>query len=455
MRRLPPFLPEPFGAEDARWLADQGFNSARLGLMYEAVEPELDTYDDQYIGRMVEYSRLLADHGFFNTIDFHQDSFARLFGGDGFPSWAVANAPDLEERWAHLAVAFDQIDCGLLKFMLQMEFNPILRRSWDHFWSNAELENGRGLQDQFIRACAHVLSAFSSEQARLIGYSPLNEPVVGNLVAPLGDHIAAQRGPFYQRWLDAARKVDPDGLVYLFSDILTVAGNGKPDPVNVRHLAHSVVDENIGFERHHYNGSFGGGDPVSQRAQYEEDEELAREVGLPFVVNEFSASDNDSNTARDVDYAGELFLSWMMWSYYPEGEICCSDSGLLLDDSLPASDDNVKPGKADALVTPYPQAVAGTPLSFHFDRDTATMSLEYSTEAADARLRSDAATVIFVPRRVYPTGYRVEVEGARVISDPTAPWVELLANDTSLLVSVRITGRSGSFVALPSEYKRP
>lgn len=154
---------------------------------------------------------------------------------------------------------------------------------------------------------------------------------------------------------------------------------------------------------------------------------------------------------RDVDFAGERFTSWMWWSYYAEGAICCSGSGVVKDDTLPISDDNVKPGLADALIVPYPQAIAGAPRSSRFDRGSRTLRLSYATRPVGKRLAAGARTVVFVPRRQYPTGYTVAASGARVVSGPTSPWVELVNRPGRHAVTVTIAPASGSSVQLPSE----
>lgn len=447
MRRLPPFEPTPFSEADVVWLADQGFNSMRLGIMYEAVEPQLGVYDDAYIGRMVELNRLLQSHGFHNTVDFHQDVFSRKFNGDGFPEWANPVEPELEAIWKQVAdtSAFQEADN---KYFWQASLNPVERKAWDYFWTNKQLPNGQGLQDQFIAAWSHVADAFSDDQELLLGYSPINEPLSGNCVLPLCNHIVEQRVPFFQRWLDAVRKVDADRMVFLGSYIWFAGGEGHDHAENTKYIASTLKDGNIGIEQHNY--AFGD----AQIAQYVDDAALSLETNVPVVVNEFGAGFGPAaKSGKDADLANERFMSWMLWSYYPEGEICCPDSGFLTDDTQPASDANAKPELADALIMPYPQAVAGTPGAYGYDREARTLRFEYSTEAVGAALAADATTVVFVPRRVYPTGYEVAVTGARVLSEPTSPWVVLANDPGAASVTVEITPATGSSVQLPSEYR--
>jgi hypothetical protein len=47
-----PLTASAFDERDGAWLAANGFNSVRLGVMWAAVEPTRGTYDDAYLARM-------------------------------------------------------------------------------------------------------------------------------------------------------------------------------------------------------------------------------------------------------------------------------------------------------------------------------------------------------------------------------------------------------------------
>ena len=52
-----------------------------------------------------------------------------------------------------------------------------------------------------------------------------------------------------------------------------------------------------------------------------------------------------------------------------------------------------------------------------------------------------APTDIFVPKRHYPSGYRVDVTGGRVVSDPNAPHLLVRARPgTTVTVTLTPTG---------------
>ena len=74
------------------------------------------------------------------------------------------------------------------------------------------------------------------------------------------------------------------------------------------------------------------------------------------------------------------------------------------------------------LARPYPQAVAGTPLSFSFDRPERRFELVYTTRRASGKGRfRRGLTDVFIPKLHYRRGYRASVNGRRrPLASPTA-----------------------------------
>ncbi|HEY9216518.1 MAG TPA: cellulase family glycosylhydrolase, partial [Phenylobacterium sp.] len=86
------FVGRPFPLEQADEhlgrLASWGFNCLRLLTTWEAVEhagPGL--YDQAYLDYFAEVCRRAGEHGFYVFVDFHQDVWSRMTGGDGAPGW--------------------------------------------------------------------------------------------------------------------------------------------------------------------------------------------------------------------------------------------------------------------------------------------------------------------------------------------------------------------------------
>ena len=89
--KFAPYTPAAggFGADDAQYLASQGFNVLRTGLIYKGLEPTIGVYDDNYLALTADTIDISAQNGLYTLLDFHQDMYNDLFQGEGFPDWAV------------------------------------------------------------------------------------------------------------------------------------------------------------------------------------------------------------------------------------------------------------------------------------------------------------------------------------------------------------------------------
>ena len=89
--KVPPYEPSAagFGDDDAAFLAANGFNAMRVGVIWAAVEPQPGQYDDGYLDSIADTVHTLAAHGIVSILDFHQDLYNEKFQGEGAPAWAV------------------------------------------------------------------------------------------------------------------------------------------------------------------------------------------------------------------------------------------------------------------------------------------------------------------------------------------------------------------------------
>jgi hypothetical protein len=86
------FIGRPFPLADAdehfSRLRAWGFNVLRLLTTWEAVEHKgPNEYDTQYIDYYAELCKMANDYGMYVFVDFHQDVWSRMTGGDGAPCW--------------------------------------------------------------------------------------------------------------------------------------------------------------------------------------------------------------------------------------------------------------------------------------------------------------------------------------------------------------------------------
>src|SRR5207244_10883791 len=135
-----PYFPAAigFGDDDATFLAGEGYDVVRVGVIYAGVEPQPGVYDDAYLGQIADTVDTVARHGIVSVLDFHQDMYNERFAGEGWPDWAVQddglpNQPNL---------GFPGNYVGM----------PAVQRAFDHFWANDPGPDGVGLQDRYAAA---------------------------------------------------------------------------------------------------------------------------------------------------------------------------------------------------------------------------------------------------------------------------------------------------------------
>ena len=415
-----PFYTDVVDDQGARFLADEGFNAAREGIIWEGLEPQPGQYDATYVGKLAALNETLGNYGIRTLLDLHQDAWSAhtatgpLGFGDGAPQWATPH--------------------------------PGLLDDFQSFWDNDNAPDGRPLQAHFTDALKQIARSPLGTSSNVLGYDPFNEPYAGTKSAcvpftPCPAFESGELAAFYRAAIAAIRQVD--GRHVIFPE--GVAQNGVIPPT-----LPPFNDPQTAFNFHYYcpmTQLSSQSNPI-EAAYCTADEQhglgnfeaYARKLGVPAILSEFGGSAPADDLHRVVQAAGGQFLSWTQWAYQNDFK----------DPSQPFSEANANQQELDALVVPYPQAIAGTPGTWNFDYASNVMTLSYQASAIPgARLNPGAPTRIFVPERKYPTGYAVSVTGARVVSGPTDPWVQLSAPAPGATVTVTIRPRTGSFTQTP------
>ncbi len=434
-----------FGADDARWLSRNGFNTIRLGIIYKGLQPKPPSrsgdhrYRRGYVRSIAKTESQLAKRGIFSLLDFHQDLFNERFQGEGWPDWQVLDDGFPSEPQAG--------------FPGNYLVNQGLQRAFDNFWADTPVE-GTGLQSLYAKAWRRIAAKFR-ERPYVAGYDLLNEPWPGSAFGPDGCLATAgcmsfdttTLGPFDERMVAAIRGVDPETLIF-YEPLVTFdfgADSQLPD----------TGDPEAGFSFHVYclPGALGGPgsgpacEPLEDLAISNADKQSNETGDVPFLT-EFGATDDLEAIARIVRLADKHMVSWQEWHYCDCADPTTSGPGvqsLVVDPSKPPRGDNVKRDKLAVLERPYPRAVAGTPRSYGFDPETKRFDLVYTTAAPRGqglgkRLDRDLLTEVFVPKIQYPDGYAVQVSGADVVSKPNARILRL-ERRRSDTVTVAVTPR--------------
>ena len=406
VQKFPPVAPASvgFGADDARFLHDEGFNAVRLGVVFGAVMPRPGVVDHSYVDSIASTVRALARERIFTLLDFHQDGYGPAVHGNGFPEWAtltdgLPNPPD--------------------PFPTYYVTNPALQRAFDNFWANAPGPDGVPLQTHYAEAVRVVAGSVAAEPY-VLGYDLMNEPWPGSDWSSCRTGCPALESslmvPFANRMTTAIRSVDREHFV--FTEPFVLFNFGSTDTS----LSGLGAPQN-GLSFHVYAASPAANDAVMDHAL------AAGTRGDALLATEFGATSDTATIRRLVDAFDRRFLPWMFWSY---------DENLVRNLNVAPTGDNVRISTADALVRPSPLATNGTPITVSFDADTGAYDFSYATtrpdgHAADPKYR----TSLLLPHRVYPDGYTVAVTGATV---RTCSTTLVLRNDPGAAnVTVHVT----------------
>ncbi|MFG2442819.1 cellulase family glycosylhydrolase [Nocardia fluminea] len=423
---VPPDTAEGFTAADATWLAEHGFNGARIGTLWVGVTPDAPgVVDPTYLERWDRVVGQLAANQIWTQFDFHQDQWNETYGGEGAPHWALRRpAP------------FDSLPPITPEFPWGY-WTPEQAVLWDNFWADRD-----GVQDGWAAALRAVARRWR-DQPYSMGYDVINEPWAGTeyadcAVTGCAEHYRTELQPAMERARAAIRQVDPTGLIWYEPQQLA---SGRDIPT----FYEPVDDEQVGYSWHNYCPQIflqSQGLPladVEACADYSHEAhrralQQSDRMGAVGMMSEFGATDNVRALAIDTDAADRNFGSWMHWAYKTWNDPTTADTN----QGLFASDgdlDSVKPDKLRVLVRTYPQATAGIPRALSFDSETGDFHYAY-----DPRPASDAPTEIFVSPLHYPNGAQITVEGGSATSPGRGNRIQITA-DGSGPVSVTIRDR--------------
>lgn len=98
--KMDPYIPSQGAFDPENSLNEQdilnlqswGINFVRLGVMWEAVERTKGVYDTNYLQQIDALITRLGEAGIYTLVDMHQDVFARIMCGEGFPDFYAKEA---------------------------------------------------------------------------------------------------------------------------------------------------------------------------------------------------------------------------------------------------------------------------------------------------------------------------------------------------------------------------
>jgi endoglycosylceramidase len=415
-----------FDNDDAAFLAANGFNAVRVGIIWSDLEPEPGVFDAAYLNSVEQTVQTLGNNGIYSIIDFHQDAYSSAFGGEGAPAWAT------ETNGASNVS---------LPFPYNEFFDPAETQAWDSFWSNADAPNGLGLEDNYSQMLEYVANAFNGNPD-VAGFELMNEPSPGS--ETLGTLFGSpsfdtqELNPFYDQGADAIRAADPSTPIFYEPNVLFSTGVptqlGTVDATGTVFSFHDYCEFDLGPL-----GCIPNVGNIADNAV-----NYADAQGIPAFMTEFGASSDQTGIGASMNAADQHLIGWTEWAYSSQGDISTtasppSSESLVYNPADPPTGANVNTANLDTLAEPYPQVISGTPDSYSFDNGTFQFS--YSTAEADGlgSFPAGSHTTISVPSVEFPDGYQVTVTGGEVVSAPNAAELVIASNSGASTISVTVS----------------
>ncbi len=421
--------------EDADFLAANGFNTVRIGILFPGVMPQPGVIDTAYLDAWQRVIDLLAERHIWVMIDFHQDMFNEKFQGEGFPAWAVSQPTT------------GALPDPTLGFPSNY-FTPQVSEAFDQLYANAG-----GVQDYAAQAWKAVAERFK-DQPYLMGYDLINEPWPGLDYASCANSVGCPSDttklePYLNR-LRPIRQVDTDNIVWYEPNVMFDFGAGSM-------LQGPGHDPQLGFSWHAYCLT-----GVALHAQgftdlpgcaqlenlvFDNAEAVSDRIGATQVLSEFGASDDLPDIELMAELADERLVGWQYWHYKlwrdptTESQTSGAQGLFVKDDDL----STLKQEKADLLVRTYPMATAGEPLELAYEPDTGDFTYTFKPgPVAGTPLTPSSTTEIFVSPRRYPDGYVASVQGGRAVSAPGARILEVVADPGATTTTVMLTAAAAA-----------
>lgn len=363
-------------ADFARMRDDWGLNAVRFVMPWAAIEPQEGVYDDTYLDGVADRIGWARDADLAVVVDMHQDVYGEGFavgGGDGAPLWTCAQSNYASftptQPWA-----LENLEAGVTA-------------CWDDFW------HGASLRSHFAEAWRRVAARLAPFD-NIVGFDVFNEPYWGSHAIT---HFEPDLlGSFYEQMVPVVRSAAPGWVAFLEPSSARNLGGTTylpmptfGDYVYAPHSYDTGSESGMGFDPSHAPAVVAN----IQRLAAE-----AKALDAPLWIGEYGGPSTESGIVdymtAQYDGAGQVAASTMYWDYTKGGY------GLLAPDGSEAQP------LLDTIVRPYPERVAGTPVSWSFDASTSTFTFRYRSSSAIT-----APTILSVPARLYPQGYVVDCGG--------------------------------------------
>lgn len=464
--KLPPYLPiAPLDVHDISkldlkneiqsvksgldLLKNLGFNIIRLLISWKAIEPRPNSNLEELLpeGRKyLEYMKVIIDElyarNLYVILDFHQDIANEVYGGDGFPDWAIAI--DEEHEKPKAPTKPDK------KWQFKYMINKSLKETLKSFWENDLTNLDEGLKNYPVRThlektIGQTVKFFKSLNGGLghpaiLAVEPFNEPHPSTI--PKKDFESKFLVDYYRNVNSEIEKFDKALFIFIeprVDWIMPTDTGGMPakygaSPLDVKSsfnmdfIKNVMVDKKLvtkkletylpsdlnSISRFGNNGvlSFHYYDTMAVASSFVKIPEslytykiefpmifgqlsqAAIERGLIPFITEFGAFQEAEQIREYLDLQYDqieaLLLNSTIWNYDLYNTEKGKDNWNYENYSLLGPDR--KPRNVDAVARPYPMRSSAEPALIFFDIDS-----KYAAIILKGKVVTEEPTVVYIP----------------------------------------------------------
>ena len=454
--KLPPYLPilDKFDYQyslntphDLETMKRLGFNSVRLGVIWEAVEKAPGVYDDEYLDKVEQIINTLGENGIYTMVDAHQDVFSRQFCGEGVPYFYV-NEMGYDKKCDASALTRILDFVGVCKTIEDFNFRfdenglPLIEDCVTHNFQDYHFiagfssayrnfyENRANIQDKFVEFWKKVVTRFKDNEY-ILGYDLWNEPAPGGPMEDIKSFIPGRPDikdilPVYRKVDIELRKIKPNYILFFENtpvpDILPIfgglflgsmdekpAGDDVPQVYNFHTYCCLSGTDTCAHGEASYDKSIKVC-PTFHQKQFKKEIKTAEKLNVPMFLSEFGACSDSLACYNEIisvmKITEENFISWSYWNYKPYGDHTTSAIEMVSYEGIYNDDGTVQNIKEKGLSRGYVMYYQGKPIDFKYQTNSNT---NFETSFEYHKNITEPSVLYYNKGFFYKKGYYIQV----------------------------------------------
>ena len=454
--KLPPYLPilDKFDYQyslntphDLETMKRLGFNSVRLGVIWEAVEKAPGVYDDEYLDKVEQIINTLGENGIYTMVDAHQDVFSRQFCGEGVPYFYV-NEMGYDKKCDASALTRILDFVGVCKTIEDFNFRfdenglPLIEDCVTHNFQDYHFiagfssayrnfyENRANIQDKFVEFWKKVVTRFKDNEY-ILGYDLWNEPAPGGPMEDIKSFIPGRPDikdilPVYRKVDTELRQIKPNYILFFENtpvpDILPIfgglflgsmdekpAGDDVPQVYNFHTYCCLSGTDTCAHGEASYDKSIKVC-PTFHQKQFKKEIKTAEKLNVPMFLSEFGACSDSLACYNEIisvmKITEENFISWSYWNYKPYGDHTTSAIEMVSYEGIYNDDGTVQNIKEKGLSRGYVMYYQGKPIDFKYQTNSNT---NFETSFEYHKNITEPSVLYYNKDFFYKKGYNIQV----------------------------------------------